>query len=571
MKTLILGQIPKNFSPDNSILIGPGCFLNKENLYPNWENYEFEPDPASTKKKLKKFDDVTTSYSKNLLRNKLVKYLNDCNNSNYSYNFWKIVAFPWLYFFIQCVFERQERIKQILKKYSSSHLKVYLIKDNIQWEFINTLEFTSKGFNNPIFNEWLYSRILENNIPKSWEVEYIDKSDKIKNNSDKPLTHKKSKNILISIFQNFANRLPFQDKVGLRLYEQVIFGILSYIIMLLKNKHKINNHWDKSPKTNYNINIKWLFEFNKILDNVIPASLTNINIVNKLFKSKLYIISNKLLYHDSLKASLAFMLEKNASKIIGMQHGGHNYGSAYTFNIASEIEFSHAAFITWGWQEQSNYCGNFIVLPSPNLSKTADKYKNKNEHLILVGNLTFFYSQSFDSNPQPQKGIKYLKYKISFFNNVKKNIFSYILYRYYPAPPGFFNDMNYIRMKFPNIKMLNENFEKKILECKLLVLDHPSTTLNKAMSANIPTICFWDRESWPMCSQAKPYYQSLRDVGILFNNGKEAAEKVNEIWDNVEEWWKQPKVQRARKNWAWQYARTSKHWRWEWIKFLWKI
>lgn len=51
----------------------------------------------------------------------------------------------------------------------------------------------------------------------------------------------------------------------------------------------------------------------------------------------------------------------------------------------------------------------------------------------------------------------------------------------------------------------------------------------------------------------------------------EAAEKVNQIWDDVEGWWKQPKVQKARKEWAWQYARTSKYWRWEWIKFLRKI
>jgi len=71
-----------------------------------------------------------------------------------------------------------------------------------------------------------------------------------------------------------------------------------------------------------------------------------------------------------------------------------------------------------------------------------------------------------------------------------------------------------------------------------------------------------------MCQQAKPYFDALRNVGISFNNGSEAAEKVNEIWDDVEGWWQQPDVQKARKDWARQYASTSKNWRREWTKAI---
>ena len=58
---------------------------------------------------------------------------------------------------------------------------------------------------------------------------------------------------------------------------------------------------------------------------------------------------------------------------------------------------------------------------------------------------------------------------------------------------------------------------------------------------------------------------------FLFNNGKEAAEKVNEICGDVEGWWRQSHIQKAREEWCWQYARTSKNWRWEWIKAIWKL
>ncbi|MBA7536407.1 hypothetical protein ES705_28671 [subsurface metagenome] len=74
-----------------------------------------------------------------------------------------------------------------------------------------------------------------------------------------------------------------------------------------------------------------------------------------------------------------------------------------------------------------------------------------------------------------------------------------------------------------------------------------------------------------MCRQAEPFFDNMKKMGILWETGGQAAQKVNEIWDNVNEWWNQPKIQKARKEWAWNYARTSKHWRRDWIKVIWNL
>ena len=91
------------------------------------------------------------------------------------------------------------------------------------------------------------------------------------------------------------------------------------------------------------------------------------------------------------------------------------------------------------------------------------------------------------------------------------------------------------------------------------------------MAVNLPTLAFWNKNCWFFSKQAEPYFNALRDVGILFNSGDETAEKVNEIWDDIEYWWKQPAIQEATKNWAWEYARTSTNWRKEWIKAIWEL
>ena len=138
-------------------------------------------------------------------------------------------------------------------------------------------------------------------------------------------------------------------------------------------------------------------------------------------------------------------------------------------------------------------------------------------------------------------------------------------------PKLFFDDKRYIQQYFPDIINLEKNFDKYLLKSKLLVLDHPGTTLNKAFAANVPTIAFWEDTHWPMCSEADKLFKLLYDLGILCSNGKEAAIQVNNIWEDVNGWWQQDQIQSVRRIWSNKYALTSKDWRTKWLKLLWNI
>lgn len=74
---------------------------------------------------------------------------------------------------------------------------------------------------------------------------------------------------------------------------------------------------------------------------------------------------------------------------------------------------------------------------------------------------------------------------------------------------GSLKDKQYIKDKVPWAKFCEGYLHSKMIKCKITVLDHSGTTLNIALAANVPTICFWDKDAWAMCFQAEPYFDKL--------------------------------------------------------------
>ena len=58
----------------------------------------------------------------------------------------------------------------------------------------------------------------------------------------------------------------------------------------------------------------------------------------------------------------------------------------------------------------------------------------------------------------------------------------------------------------------------------------------------------------------------LEDAKILFYDEVAAARHVNKICSNIDSWWLSNKVQLARKEFCFVYARTSNNWAKDWIR-----
>jgi len=105
-------------------------------------------------------------------------------------------------------------------------------------------------------------------------------------------------------------------------------------------------------------------------------------------------------------------------------------------------------------------------------------------------------------------------------------------------------------------------------KAKIVVIDHPHTSFLNALAINNPSVLYWDHEVYLMGPEAEPYFQVLRDAGILYKDPVGAAEKINEIFDNSGEWWLSSKVQDARKGFCDRFAYARKDWLEVWVKEL---
>jgi len=79
----------------------------------------------------------------------------------------------------------------------------------------------------------------------------------------------------------------------------------------------------------------------------------------------------------------------------------------------------------------------------------------------------------------------------------------------------------------------------------------------EALSLNVPTILFWDPDSMICRREAITRLDNLRAVGILHDSPESAAKMVNEVYDNVDDWWNDRERQLARFDFCDQFAKNS--------------
>ena len=98
-----------------------------------------------------------------------------------------------------------------------------------------------------------------------------------------------------------------------------------------------------------------------------------------------------------------------------------------------------------------------------------------------------------------------------------------------------------------------------ISQSRLVIHGYDSTGMLETLSQNIPTLAFWNDTLERLRDCALPYYQLLIDAGIVHSSSDSVALKVNEVWDDIDQWWWSKEIQEARNSFCERYARESKN------------
>lgn len=290
-------------------------------------------------------------------------------------------------------------------------------------------------------------------------------------------------------------------------------------------------------------------------------------------------------------------LPKSPKLILNSQH--HNGGEFVDFFIAHAVEERHAKHImichggcygameisvqeqVWAgfsdtyaiWSNPRNYGINCetIKLPSLRFHKWLKfpKIKKRGKKILVM--LTGYYPQRYTYNSIYPYTIDdvYDSWQIRFLSEVKTILHCDIVIRDHHRSSNL--GRGAVR-KWADEHGIEVNAElslwNALQESKIAIQTVPQTTYLETISANHPTLCFWNPKSNIIRADLMPYYDGLVRAGILHRTPESAAQKLNEIEFDPAQWWKSSEVQSAIIAFRENVCRTSHTALTEWANYI---
>ena len=523
-----------------------------------------------------------------LLENKLfpefIQLLNNNLGKQYSERFWMIILGPWFKFIIKDLFYRINSVNECLASHEISGTTIYDCE-----KYLLTPDTWDKAvdIDQDIWkSNLIYASILNLLKNKNFHTELIPL--KINDIYQGPFSvakkiEKKSfyKNFLkigLKIYNKLSNTfvgnndafiintfLPTKEEAKLEL----ALGQFPQFWKYKWSKYNQPELVKKFPDKLLRENLKKQFSV-KCFDNVentmrqlffelLPTCYLEgfedlYNIVKKQPwpKSPKFIFTSNNFYFDEIFKLYAALNVEAGSKYYVGQHGG-NYGTQRHKSPRTE-ELTSDKFITWGWTD-----GMPQHKPAFILKNAGKKKLNFNP----LGNLLLIehgYTKSDATYDKKFFFIQYLKNQQKFINHLDKKPRKKLIVRLFNI--HYQNKELHEESRWfdfdPNIKIDKgiSKIDTLISKSRLVVHSYDSTGILETLSDNIPTLAFWGPEV-ALVDSAKPYYQLLIDAGIVHLSAKSVADKINEIWDDIDSWWKQSNVQNARIQFIHRYAKKS--------------
>lgn len=538
----------------------------------------------SRKKKWHKLDAVTLNYhwdDREKLRNDfnylqeiheillkdLSKQLNMFHNSNYSIRYWRILIGPWLGYFIQALFDRWSSLNNGLKDYGVD--KCYVLNRRSMSIVPTDMKDFINLFLNDNWNEFIYGKLLQSHTDNEINIFPVNEI-----NNESPLVQKKiSKNKslftfkkIISLFSSLTTRK--KDHFLINPYIP-----LSTQICLQIRLKQIPSFW-YSPELDYcdlDFNQrKWAMDnsgstdkFIKVACNLIPnqipiAYLEGYSILKDCVNNIRWpknptsiFTSNAYINDEVFKAWTAEKTDSGTPLIIG-QHGGHFGMSPFAFYQDHQIDIADK-FLSWGWNNPLNS----KIKPLGNFKQKNEQFKNNpNGGLVMIELTLPRYSYHLFAAPISSQWLSYFSDQCDFVATLPNDLRRKLLIRLDKHNYGFDQKLRW-KNEFSDINFDSDiPIKKRLRKSRLCIVTYNATSLIETLAWNIPTIVFWNEEHWELNQNAKQMIDLLSDVGIFHKTPESAAQKVIEIWDDVDLWWLDQAVQNARKIFCEEFSKA---------------
>ena len=563
------------------ILLGPWC-LTKNSLkhLPDGKHYSIATSPWYPT--IQRKNAVTYCEQLNVkIMHVLSGKMNLIHNVDYPEKYWRILLGSWLSHFVLIYYDRYLRLKKALEICPEFYTSV-LPKEKcnpVSYSVEDSIVGLNSKSRSELHNYMIFSLFAHKICPgRTVEKDYIVETNI--NVIKKSWKRKLFNTTLLYIDRIFGGKILLSEMYHMSLKDLIRLRIRSGLNCIncfdLINEDTPDDGLLKETSSN---ELRGLLnvdaasdEFQSILFQVIPYAIPMSYVENFWYYKKLI---NNLPYHKVVVSAAGWNINtffqyyaseslRKGAKLIEVQHGG-----VYGFSLLPPSEtmaLNKDFFFTWGWSgDGRNRCK---PLPSPYLSCLKNTSVGKIDGLLFVGTSVPRYKHRIDLVLFPDDIEKYFKDKEKFISKLPGTLNSKIMYRPGKKDLGR-NEVDFIKAINPYIEIIiTKSVTDWMKKFKIVVIDHPYTSFLESLTINVPTVLFWDHDIFLMRPEAEPYFQALRDAGILYKDPLSAAEKVNGIFDNPKEWWHSNTVQNARNEFCDRFAYSRNDWPDVWVREL---
>lgn len=570
-------DIESTWAKNKSIIfLGTWClrYSRKE----SWQSLNYLIYPYHWDNRLKLEQDylyVNNVYEKVL--NEIAKELNNIHGVNYSVRYWRIVVGYWLLYFIQVYFDRWQMLQKVSRDYPN--LLMHRISQNKAFNPALDTENFIRQIQESVWNENLYADIAEKHtnikvISLNLNCEIINPESAIKSSSSTNLSTNKIKYMNLRRVLNFLGRRRIFRGMGvavhlqyLKKFEYLKLSILFRQLPIRSLKTYTKNFTPDQSQRKWTLFFDYEDIFTEAVATEIPkylptcflegySMLSESALDMKAVKNPKIIVTDSAFVGDEIWKLWAADNCENGSKLVISQHGGHYGTGAWSSAELHEIAISDR-FISWGWKR----IGERKIVPAPSVKLIGNRNIKTTSSGICLQVTTSFERQSglLHSFPIASQIECYINDQIEFASSLSNEVRQKLIVRLYPMDFNWDIEKRWNDQAPEVVKDLGDTDINLLMgNARIYVATYNATTFLESLTSGVPTVMFWNPSHWELNENAVPYFNMLRQASILFDDPKSCAKHVNLIWNDVQNWWGLPPVQKAVSEFVNQYAYVGK-------------
>lgn len=511
--------------------------------------------------------------------------LNEYHNLDRPIRYWQIIIDPWLLTYIAVIFDRWECLRVAFEEYGS----------------LQTVELETESQNdiNPPFDSDEYLNSFSDDF---WN--YCLFIDIIKTIYSEKCTFKKGEQLIRS---NTTGSSAHNKKKGdgdKKTTSNFIIAKIDYILNRLSKRNAIMFYTSYFPTTSLIhlhlslrqmpcllLNEFLLSQDSAVVPDIASRKAIYLNrsknnafedfLLNRIHKDIPLVLleafqsirdkANKMVYRpkaiftanghwnkDLFKIFTAEQVHNRGVKLITMEHGGAIPSLFGTMQFEEDMGDIRT---TWSIP----YHPKHKQIPPNKLVEFIIQSKRK--YCSLIGVELHRYSYCITSSPIGSQILVHYKLIYEFYHFLNNQVQEMFRVRPYPDQ-GWNTKQRFI----DNLGVEKVNSDGTLYQfyssAKVIICTYPQTTFSEAMCSGIPTILMYPEHLW----ETRPEFDSLLDIlkraKIVFNDPKSAADHVNAIWDDPDQWWKSSEVLAAREAFHQMACRNDSNWLEQWTAFV---